>query len=173
MRNAFNITRREFLTALPLASSRALSLVSPYPTRALDANRPVVPNPGRRIYAVDDWPCLTELYCRILEPAGYEVRAFNNRAQALKEILTIQTKPLLLITDFDGYPISAELLMHYCRVAQPSLKILMVTGYDETCLNRLHVKPDQFLQKPFSPNQLVACVQRTLKPRSRSDSIGD
>src|ERR1700761_1468562 len=55
---------------------------------------------ARLIYAVDDMRCLTDLYTLVLEAAGYFVKAFNDRAEALAALKLDIEKPDLLITDY-------------------------------------------------------------------------
>jgi len=104
----------------------------------------------------------------LLEEAGYEVRTFNDREEALRVFLAEKRRPSLLITDYVGYPISAERLMEECRRAEPGLKILMATGCPEGVLRNVGVKPDRFLQKPFGIGKFVAEVRAlTGLPASR------
>lgn len=128
-----------------------------------------------RVYVVDDERDLTVLYRLCLEEAGYEVRAFHDRANALQAFLADDPRPGLLITDYLGYPISAEELMSECRKAQPGLKILMASGYPENCLSFADVEPDLYLQKPFSIERFMTEVRSlTGPPRpERTDSLQD
>ena len=152
-------TRREFLTILPgilvfPASGSSARLGTWVRLRCAPTRRS-----ERLVFVVDDFKELTALYRACLVPAGFEVRAFDDRAQALRAFLAANPRPALLITDYDGYPISAEELMAKCRQVQPDLKILMATGYPECCLSFAGVRPDSFLPKPFGLDQLVAEVR--------------
>jgi DNA-binding NtrC family response regulator len=126
-----------------------------------------------RVYVVDDERDLTDLYCLCLEEAGYEVRVFHDRAEALQAFLADDPRPRLLITDYLGYPISAEELMSECRRAQPGLKILMASGCVEGCLAFAGVEPDRYLQKPFTLERFITEVRSlTGPPRpERTDSL--
>jgi DNA-binding NtrC family response regulator len=114
--------------------------------------------------------CCAELYRILLEAAGYEVRAFTDRVEALTTFFAANPQPDLLITDYDGYPISAEQLMQCCRAVQPGLKILMVSGYGESCLSSCRVMPDRFLKKPFSNEVLLDEVQSLIRKSRNCDS---
>ena len=111
------------------------------------------------VYVVDDCQELTVLYRLYLEEAGFEVKTFNDRAVALLAFRSAKPRPVLLITDYDGYPVSAEQFMGECRRTQPELKILMASGYPECCLSFAVVRPNRFLLKPFELDQLVAEVK--------------
>lgn len=112
----------------------------------------------RLVYAVDDEPAITELYRLALGPSGYGVKTFHNRVEALLALVAETPQPDLLITDYEGYPISAESLIHTCRHTRPRLKVLMATGYSSGFLGSITRKVDGFLLKPFSVEQLLAAV---------------
>ena len=154
-----DLTRRGFLTLLALTPvvwadpGSRVRMAAGFPRQGQHHR------PGRKlIYVVDDVVALTELYALILEPAGYQVRTFNDRMEALEAFLAPGKRPGLLITDFEGYPICVDLLMRCCRKAEPGLKILMASGYPEQYLAGRCVKPDAFLEKPFPPERLLAKV---------------
>jgi CheY-like chemotaxis protein len=114
---------------------------------------------NRRVYAVDDEPVLTELYRLVLEPAGCEVKTFSCRAEALVALSGAEHQPGVLITDYRGYPISAEEFIRACRRVTRGLKILMATGYYRGFLGPLEGQFDGFLQKPFLAERLVEEVR--------------
>ncbi|HOX55487.1 MAG TPA: response regulator [Candidatus Paceibacterota bacterium] len=118
----------------------------------------------RSIYVVDDFPAIVELCHFVLEDAGYTVRGFNDRALALQAFLTADPQPGLLITDYDGYPITAEELMRACRRIQPGLKILMSSGYLESRMHFTHIRPDRYLPKPYRIEELMATVEALVGP---------
>ena len=152
-------TRRRFLTTLPIIIALPGCGLPVRLCVGLPPDRARPKTSERLVYVVDDLKDLTTLYRACLEAAGFVVRAFNNRAEALSAFLAANPRPALLITDYDGYPFSAEQLMAECRQTQPDLKILMASGYPECCLNFSGVRPDSFLPKPFGLDQLVAEVR--------------
>lgn len=118
------------------------------------------PSAPALIYAVDDMPCLTELYALVLEASGYRVRNFNNRRAALAALKT--EKPALLITDLRNASMSIDLFLHECLVVHPDIRILMATGFDENRASLCSITPDRFLQKPFTPEELQREVRAAL-----------
>jgi DNA-binding NtrC family response regulator len=114
------------------------------------------------IYAVDDYPGLTELYAGLLEAVGYVVRTFILRADALAALKTDHHKPALLITDYRGLSIPVDQFIHACRSVHPSLRILMASGCDEHEMQFCRVRPDRFIQKPFTPEELQQTVRAVL-----------
>jgi hypothetical protein len=120
------------------------------------------------IFVVVDHKDLLILYGMVLQVAGWQVRLFTHRTAALIAFLQTWPRPDLLLTDFKGFPFSAECLMRYCRRAAPGLKILMASGCNESCLANCRVQPDRFLSLPVAMPQLVQEVKTLLgtpKPR--------
>lgn len=117
---------------------------------------------GPLIYAVDDVIWLTELYTLVLEAAGCRVKAFNDRAEALAALEASRTKPDLLITDDLGHAMPVEEFMQHCRVVHPTLRILMASGYSSTRVRFSRARPDRFLPKPFTLEELQREVTAAL-----------
>ena len=123
------------------------------------------------IYAVDDMRCLTELYTLVLEAAGYAVRAFNDRAQALAALKADVEKPDLLITDYRNTAVPVERFMRECLSIHPTLRILMASGLALTHIRLFEMRPNRFIQKPFTPHELVREVERTLADKPASETV--
>lgn len=114
------------------------------------------------IYAVDDVLPLTALYTILLESAGYIVRAFNHRTEALAALRVDQHKPQLLITDYLGPTLPVDLFMHDCRAIHPGLRILLASGFNQSDLRFTRVRPDRFIRKPFTFDEFHREVQAAL-----------
>lgn len=117
---------------------------------------------GPLIYLVDDEQGLIELYALFLKGAGYRARAFNSRADALARLTADTEKPHLLITDCLGDTLPIHLFIERCRAAHPALRILMASGLSENEVRSYCLKPDRFLQKPFTPDQFLWEVSAAL-----------
>jgi DNA-binding response OmpR family regulator len=114
------------------------------------------------IYVVDDEEELTELYTILLSAAGYSVRAFTDRAEALATLMMDPAKPALLITDYLNLSMPVDGFILHCRAAHPSLRILMASGCSESDVEVFHPMPDRFIQKPFTPEELEQEVRAAL-----------
>jgi CheY-like chemotaxis protein len=114
------------------------------------------------IYAVDDLPCLTELYAALLGATGFRVRTFNGRGAALAALKADHEKPDLLITDYRGNSMPVDRFMQECVMIHPSLRILMASGFSEADSRFSALRHDRFLQKPFTPEQLQEEVRAAL-----------
>ncbi|HKB10027.1 MAG TPA: response regulator transcription factor [Vicinamibacterales bacterium] len=134
-----------------------------------------------RILVVEDDPDIASLVSRYLDKAGY----ISERATSGRDALTaVATRPPdLLVLDLmlphvDG--------LEVCRVirgneATASLPIIMLTARAEESerIVGLELGADDYLPKPFSPNELVARVrallrraQRAAGPRRRTLAYG-
>jgi DNA-binding NtrC family response regulator len=112
------------------------------------------------IYAVDDMPYLTELYSLVLGAIGHRVRTFQDRHAALAALKV--EKPALLITDFCNASMPTERFLRECIALHPKLRILMATGFGRNHAWLSFARPDRFLQKPFTPDELQQAVRDAL-----------
>ena len=111
------------------------------------------------IYVVDDEPELTELYTIILEAAGYLVKAFTDRVEALAALKGDRSKPDLLIVDYFGSSMLAERFMDGCLAVHPTLRILMASGSSPGDVHFFSARPDRFIQKPFTAEEFLREVK--------------
>jgi len=114
------------------------------------------------IYVVDDEPGLTDLYTIILEEHGYVVRAFDSRIEALAQLKGDKRKPDLLIMDYFGHAMSVDGFMQLCLLAHPNLRVLMASGLGQMNARFACVRPDRFIQKPFTAEEFLQEVEATL-----------
>lgn len=123
------------------------------------------------IVFAEDEPEVRDLTTRVLEQAGYTVLAAAD-GQAALELCRQRHEPIdLLLTDvvmprLGGRDLAARLLAE-----RPGLRVLFVSGYidDAGDLCQMVGPAGDFLQKPFQPEQLVACVRRLL---ARAVTVG-
>ena len=124
------------------------------------------------IYVVDNEPHLTELYTVLLEVTGCRVRAFNDRDEALVALKRQEQKPDLLIMDHLGNSLSTDRFMKLCLQVYPGLRILMASGLNQHHLRFGSVRPDRFLQKPFTPDEFLREVKAALNASPDGVSSG-
>ena len=134
---------------------------------------PVVPSvKGERILVVEDEPAVRSVIERTLELASYRVVDASNGDEGLR-IADAQGPFDILITDavmpgMSGWEVGKRL-----GALWPKLRILYISGYTEDAI--LHggvLEPGvRFLQKPFSPTELLSALRRALNaPLSDSSS---
>jgi CheY-like chemotaxis protein len=114
------------------------------------------------IYVVDDEPGLADLYAIILRERGYVVKAFRSRIEALAQIKGDRRKPDLLIMDYFGHAMSVDRFMQRCLLAHPTLRILMASGFNQMYARFASVRPDRFIQKPFTAEEFLQQVEAAL-----------
>jgi len=118
---------------------------------------------GPSIYVVDEAEGQAELYTLFLKGTGCIVRAFNDRAEALVALMKDRTRPDLLITDYLGESMPIDRFLQYCLVVHPSLRILMATELGQKDVRASCVRPDRFIQKPFTADEFLQEVRAALE----------
>ena len=140
-------------------------------------NRWVEANGHRRgsLLVVDDEPTITEVLSRYLERAGYETRVAADGPQALE--LAGDRRPDLVILDLmlpgiDGLEVMRRLRLLDEAGAGARVPIILLTarGEESDRIVGLRLGADDYVVKPFSPNELVARVDAVLR---RADPGGD
>ena len=111
------------------------------------------------IMIVDDTPLNLSLLTRILHRRGHEVRAFTHGAQALESACT--HPPDLILLDVNLRLGSGIELARQMR-SDPELKdmrLIMTSGLDlkHECLQ---VGADNFLLKPYMPDDLIKMIKK-------------
>src|SRR5712692_3696009 len=115
-----------------------------------------------KVLVVDDEAHIVELARLYLSREGYEVEGVGDGTQALTRFA--QTKPDLVILDImlpgtDGLSICKEIRK------QSQVPIIMLTARDEVTdkVVGLEVGADDYLTKPFHPQELVARAKALLR----------
>jgi two-component system, OmpR family, KDP operon response regulator KdpE len=119
------------------------------------------------VLLVDDDPTLLAVLSRRVSRAGYDVRTAASGPEALTQLGG--SWPALLVVDLmmpgmDGFELSR-------RVKQlADLPIIMLSAVDdsEAKVSALELYAEDYVTKPFDPDELVARIQRVL----RRSSIG-
>ena len=133
-----------------------------------------------RVLVVDDEPRILNFLSSKLRVSGYEVLTASNGAEALEQVQA--QEPDLVVLDvlmprMDGFETLKEL-----RAFSPvPVIILSAKGANADKVKGLHLGADDYLAKPFSPDELVArieAVRRRLSPDDKRKirdqlSLGD
>ncbi len=141
---------------------------------ASDAARPEVRRPtrgrGGRILVVEDEAAVREMTTLILQRGGYEVISVPGAQQAL-DLLASTDKPIdVLITDVIMPGISGIELAERIMDSQPSIGIVLVSGYlaETLDLEGLTRRGAVFAAKPAASRELLDSVARALVARQGS-----
>jgi len=115
------------------------------------------------ILVVDDDPRITDLLRRVLAYEGYSVASAASGKEALNR--TLERPPDLIVLDImipglDGLEVARRL-----RTAGDNVPILMLTARDAVSdrVKGLETGADDYLVKPFAPEELVARVKALLR----------
>ena len=125
-----------------------------------------------RVLVVEDDPDIAELVARYLEKAGYTTARVSSGRDALDAVRA--KAPDLIVLDVmlphvDG--------LEVCRLLRAndhtaSIPIIMLTARADESerIVGLEIGADDYLAKPFSPNELVARVRALLRRAQRVDA---
>src|SRR5690606_36212178 len=116
------------------------------------------------ILVVEDEPSLRELLQRCLARRGYRVMAATMPAEAIR-IAEDHEGPLhLVITDLVMPGMSGQALADRLTSVRPETRVLFMSGYtDDSVVDRRILEGGApFLQKPFTPDAVVAKVRELL-----------
>ncbi|MEA2650874.1 MAG: hypothetical protein QOI85_595 [Chloroflexota bacterium] len=127
------------------------------------------------ILLVDDDRTLLSVLSRRVGRAGYEVRTAHSGAGALKQLEG--SWPALLVIDLmmpgmDGF----ELARRVKQLADLPIIILSAVDASEAKVSALELYAEDYVTKPFDPDELVARIQRILRrspPGKPSITLGD
>ena len=134
---------------------------------AVEGTRPPTPTPpavtGERVLLIEDEPAVRSVIERTLALAGYSVTVASSGEDGLR-VAETEAPFQLLITDavmpgLSGWEVGKQLGARF-----PKLKILYISGYTEDAVAQGGVLDPgvSFLQKPFSPSELLSTLRRIL-----------
>lgn len=120
-----------------------------------------------KILVVDDDDVIRALFKRTLEQAGAEVLLAQDGVSAVK--ISSEEKPNLVITDGLLPKMHGFLVCKEIKERDPGIKVIIITGIYTKLTYRWQVKvdylADDLLQKPVTPAELLACIERHLPGR--------
>jgi two-component system, cell cycle sensor histidine kinase and response regulator CckA len=124
-----------------------------------------LPRGNEIVIVVEDEPSLRALAAYVLRKQGYTVLEAANGEQAMQIASQSVVKEIdLLVTDVVMPHMGGKELAKRFKVIYPSAKILYISGYlDRAFPDQASFEPEvPFLEKPFSPEDLVKEVREVL-----------
>lgn len=120
------------------------------------------------ILVVDDDPRITDLLRRVLAYEGYSVATAATGTEALNR--TLERPPDMVVLDIMLPGLNGLEVAQRLRGAGDNVPILMLTARDAIAdrVKGLETGADDYLVKPFAPEELVARVKALLR-RSREE----
>ncbi len=120
------------------------------------------------VLVVDDEPTIGEILSRYLQRSGYHTRIAYDGPQALA--MSAEQQADLVILDImlpgcDGLEVMRRL--HEGSDAAPAVILLTAKGQESDRIVGLRRGADDYVVKPFSPNEIVARVEAVLRRGAR------
>jgi signal transduction histidine kinase len=146
---------------LPLIEAEALD-EEPRPDRVV---RSAV---GRRVLVVEDDPSVRRLAVGALEHQGYQVESAGDGREALALVEASTVAPDLVVTDLVLPHCSGRAVRKAVAERYPGVPVLYVSGYPGDAIESRGWLEDgvPFLQKPFTPRELVRRTRMLLEQAS-------
>ena len=115
------------------------------------------------VLVVDDDPRITDLLRRVLAYEGYSVASAASGNEALNRAL--ERPPDLVILDIMLPGLNGLEVVQRLRMAGDNVPVLMLTARDTVAdrVKGLETGADDYLVKPFAPEELVARVKALLR----------
>jgi len=120
---------------------------------------------GQRILVVDDDPQIVKVCTKVLRANGFVVESSLDSREAVALLREREFDLLivdLMMPDIDGFEILRIASEH-----APSTAGIIITGYGtmEKAIESIRVGAQGFVEKPFSPEELIVAVQDVLERR--------
>lgn len=127
---------------------------------------------GERILVVDDEPDIVALVAYHLAKAGYRISTASNGADALR--MARQDRPALIVLDLMLPGMSGMEVLQQLRADESGqdIAVLLLTARREEPdrIKGLSSGADDYLTKPFSPQELVLRVRNIIRRMSQAQS---
>jgi len=126
------------------------------------------PTGKETILLVDDEKALRKLGKRVLSAAGYRVLEASDGAMALRVAAEEVGEIDLILTDVEMPTLGGRGMVDELHELSPGLRVLFMSGYtDNEILRRgISMSETDFLQKPFTAEELCAAVRAVLSKPS-------
>lgn len=146
---------------------RLLFPLSNPPTESIqhEQSRTFIAESGRLILLVEDDHSVRRLSQSTLEAHGYIVLPAANGHEALSHLEKLPMGVDLLVTDVILPELSGSELANQIQRTWPETKVLFMSGYTDDAVTSHGVYEDcvVFLQKPFTPSELLTKVREVLE----------
>ncbi|HEY1337083.1 MAG TPA: response regulator [Bryobacteraceae bacterium] len=125
-----------------------------------------MPEDKKTILVVDDEPEIRKLVSAMVTQFGYNALTADSGEHALKLYRNHNAPIEMLITDVVAPGMSGPMLADKLTAQQPDLKVLYISGYDNTHVVQKYVveKGHALLPKPFTVEELQGKMRELVKP---------
>jgi CheY-like chemotaxis protein len=141
------------------------SLKLSFAEEARSLKRAEVPNPRARVLAVDDEPVVLDSIRRILVLAGFSVDTVENGPEALTLVRAHDYD--FVFTDLKMPEMDGVEVVKAVKHLRPDVDVAVITGFGtiETAVETMAHGAVDYVQKPFTAEELTAFAQRLLVKR--------
>jgi PAS domain S-box-containing protein len=142
---------------------------------ARSAPQPAAPSAaGRgRILVIDDDDAVAEVAASFLDRAGFEVLSACGAQAALDLLADPQVEVDAVLLDLVMPDLPTDEVLAALRDLRPGVPVVLTSGFDrEQVARRVALGAQEFLRKPYAPEELVAAVCGVLGRRPEPD-VGD
>ncbi len=131
---------------------------------ATPAERPVSARGSETVLLVEDEEALRGPMRRGLERAGYTVLEAGNAREAIAICESFEDEIHIMVTDLVMPGMDGVELARHVESIRPDMKVLYTSGYADSEVTRhgLVAPGVEFLQKPYTPSELVARIRSVL-----------
>ncbi len=135
-----------------------------------DGQRQDVGGGTETVLLVEDDGALRNLARRILKSAGYTVIEARTANAAIELGATYPGRIDLLLTDVVMPQVNGRAVGERLRALRPGIRVLFMSGYTDDMVMKRGIRSAQtdFLQKPFTPEQLVRRIREVLDAPERA-----
>jgi CheY-like chemotaxis protein/glycine cleavage system H lipoate-binding protein len=142
-----------------------------FAAEAKSLQRADVPNARARILAVDDEHIILDSFRKILVLAGFSVDTVDNGPEALTLLRAREYD--FLFTDLKMPEMDGIEVVKSAKHLRPDIDVVVITGYGtiESAVETMQFGAIDYVQKPFTEEELVAIANRLLiKRQARLDA---
>ncbi len=120
-----------------------------------------------RILVIDDEDIVRTSCSRALTPEGFEVRLAKNGVEGLK--MAGEDTFDLVLTDLKMPDMDGIEVLRKIKETWPKTEVIIVTGYQtvDTAVKAIKLGAYNYIEKPFTPDALVAAVTEALSGRQK------
>lgn len=120
---------------------------------------------GLSILIVDDEPSIVEYLEILLGQHGHRVRSVADGRDAVRALMSAPTNIVLL--DLMMPEQHGMTTLEQIRAVNTEVGVIILTGYAETAsaVAALRLRADDYLGKPFKPDELLAAIERVVHAR--------
>ena len=124
------------------------------------------------VFLIDDDVDLLASATDWIEMNGFEVAAFSNAIDAIRQLDNVV--PDVLVSDIRMPSVDGMTLLATVKKSHPAVPVVLLTGHGEVQLavKAMKAGAEDFLEKPYDADHLIAVLEKAVKRHALSAEIG-